>query len=262
MDNLSELIFGNMFLIITFGLIAYIIVQFKDLSTKRNELNVKFSKVLEPYLGKKIAEARATTDSILKEYGREDEISTEISRLLLTIEKAESKDLNDIVKSSNAINKFKLNQNVDLERYPSLKKLQELGTFNEKDLSSFDNGIALARKEYNTLAFRYNQKAGGFPLQYLTKLFGFKDHYVIFDPPKSENYEEEYEVFEEEEPEINLITSLNQQERKSDKEQNNKTIKEEQQDFVMEHSDIILKPSKNLTTLTDKELPSLKQKNE
>ena len=77
-----------------------------------------------------------------------------------------------------------------------------------------------------------------------------------------ENYEEEYEVFEEEEPEINLITSLNQQERKSDKEQNNETIKEEQQDFVMEHSDIILKPSKNLTTLTDEELPSLKQKNE
>lgn len=259
MDKLSDLIFGNMFLIIIIGLVSYIVIQFKDLSTKSKEINIRFSKELKDYLNKKIKEAEETTDNILKEYGREDEISTEISRLLLTIEKSSSGDINDMVSSSNAINKFKLNKNVDLERYPSLKKLQNLGTFNEKDLESFDNGIALARKEYNAMAFRYNQKAGGFPLQYLTKLFGFKEHYIIFDSPKSENYEEEYEVFEEEEPEINLITSLNQQEKIEEKQEVVEEVKEENNDIVMEHSDIILKPSKDLSKLTTEDMPSLKK---
>lgn len=258
MSQLSDLIFGNIFLILLIGFGAYLFLQFKFLSEKNKEINKQFDKVLSKYLNEKIVQAKETTDNILKEYGREDAVSTEISRLLLTIEKGESGDINDKVITSNAINKFKLSKKVDLERYPSLKKLDELGTFTVADMSSLDNGIALARKEYNALAFRYNEKATGFPLQYLTKLFGFKEHFVIFDAPKSEKYDELYEVFEEEEPEINLISSLNLQNREEKQENDEKIEQAEEKEIVMEYSDIVLKPTKALTELTDDDMPVLK----
>ena len=76
-------------------------------------------------------------------------------------------------------------------------------------MESLDNGIAIARKEYNTQAFRYNEKANGFPMQYLTKLLKLNSQFLIFDKPRAKKYSELYEVFEEEEPEIDSLTSLN-----------------------------------------------------
>lgn len=259
MNQLSELIFGNLFLILLVSFCTYLVLQFKFLSEKNKEINKKFDKVLNKYLDEKITQAKEVTDSILKEYGREDEVSTEISRLLLTIEKGESGDINDKVITSNAINKFRLSKKVDLEKYPSLKKLDNLGTFTDEDMSSLDNGIALARKEYNALAFRYNEKATGFPLQYLTKLLGFKESFTIFDAPKTERYEEEYEVFQFEEPEVNLMDSLNYQQKEEFNRESNDNKRLEEKEIIMEYSDVILKPSKPLNELTDEDLPALKK---
>ena len=250
MSQLSDLIFGNIFLILLIGFGAYLFLQFKFLSEKNKEINKQFDKVLSKYLNEKIVQAKETTDNILKEYGREDAVSTEISRLLLTIEKGESGDINDKVITSNAINKFKLSKKVDLERYPSLKKLDELGTFTVADMSSLDNGIALARKEYNALAFRYNEKAGGFPMSYLVKTLKLTQSYKIFDAPKSSSYEMNYEVFEEEEPEINSLTSLNRSVPTKSDDLNELIMKKESNKQVdralLYESDKIVNPTLNM----------------
>jgi len=252
--NLANILFNNFVPILIVVLIIYIISQFKKMSDYRNELQKRFDQALTEYLNKKIKEAKDTTDSILQEYGRQDEISTEISRLLITIEKGESGDLNDKVATSNALNKFKLNKNVDLEKYPSLAKLNNLGTFNEEDMTSLDNGVALARKEYNTYAFRYNQIASGFPIQYIAKFLGFKSSYNIFGNPKSNRYEEVVEeLITDDKTDINSLDSLNMvkdsiQELAEEQENNQEEVKE----VEIEHTDVVLKPSTDLSNLSDK----------
>ena len=157
-------------------------------------------------------------------------------------------DLFDIL----AINKFRLSKKVDLEKYPTMSNLNDIGVFNEKEMTSVDNGVALARKEYNTYAFRYNQVASGFPMQYLVKLFGFKTHYVIFGNPKSTSYHTNYETLDSDD-ESNSLSSLNRVKKDVEtgsKEQENKI--EELQDIQIEHSDVILKPTQNLTNLGEK----------
>ena len=234
--------------------ILYIVSQFKKMSEFRKEIQKRFDQVLTEYLNKKIIEAKETTDSILKEYGREDEISTEISRLLITIEKGESGDINDKVNASNALNKFRLKKDIDYERYPSLVKIAALGTFKEEDMNSLDNGVSLARKEYNTFAFRYNQVASGFPIQYLCKYIGFKSHYVIFGNPKANIEVPEIETEIEELDETVSLNSLNLMKKSvEDIAREQGAIEEEQNEneVVLEHSDVVLKPTKSVTSLTE-----------
>ena len=95
-------------------------------------------------------------------------------------------------------------------------------------MESLDNGSAIARKEYNAQAFRYNEKASSFPIQYLTKALKVKSQYSIFDAPKSSTYELNYEVFEEQEPEINFLTMLNYS--KEEPEDIKKDIEEDMQE--------------------------------
>ena len=170
--RLSDLIFGNFIPILLFLGLIYVGVQVKKLSDYRKEIQKRFDQVLTEYLNNKINYAKGVINDILAEYGREDTVSTEINRLMIAIEKGASGDINDKVMTSNAINKFKLSKSVDLEKYPSMSKLNGIGVFNEQEMASVDNGVALARKEYNMNAFRYNQVASGFPMQYLVKLFG------------------------------------------------------------------------------------------
>ena len=250
--SLAMWIFKNAIPILIFLVIIYIIVQFRKLSELRKEIQKRFDQVLTEYLNKKITEAKTTTDEILKEYGKEDEISTEISRLLVTIEKGESGDINDKVKASNALNKFRLKKGIDYERYPSLKKVALLGTFNDEDMNSVDNGIALARKEYNTFAFRYNQVSSGFPIQYLTKLFKFKTHYIIFGNPKSTNNTlEQIDQIEtlDEGVTLNILNYSNTEETKQQTEE--QKVEEVNNDIEIEHTDVVLKPSKDVNNLSD-----------
>ena len=253
-DSLSKIIFNDMIPILCFLFIVYVVLQIKKLGEYKKEIQKRFNQVLTEYLNKKINEAKEVTDNILKEYGREDAVSTEISRLLTTIEKGQSGDINDKVYTSNAINKFRLSKDVDLERYPSLAKLKELGTFNEADMASVDNGVALARKEYNTYAFRYNQVASGFPVQYVTGLVGLKSHYNIFGNPKTTHYDVNYETLDSNIEEDNSLSALNyssvdREEQK--KEEIEKLDMPEEKEVQIEHSDVVFKPSQDLHSLSD-----------
>ena len=252
-SNLANAVFGNLFLIAFLLIAGYVAYTFKELQDKNKEIKKIFDKTLDKYLSEHITKAKETTDSILKEYGREDAVSTEINRLLLTIEKGASGNINDKVATCNALNKFKLNEQVDLEKYPELEKLNNLKVFTEEEMNQMDNGLALARREYNALAFQYNAKAGGFPIQYLTKLFGFKEHYIIFDTLSFENYHENYEVFGVEVNEVDLMASLNRKERKDeDKKVEFNENNEKIEDIVIDHTDVVIKPSIDLTSLNNR----------
>lgn len=246
MYGIFELIFNNLLLIIVILVVIYIVKVYKELNDKKKKIQEKFDKVLDTYLSSKIEEAKETTNRIKAAYPREDEAKTEIDRLLMTINKGITGTINDKVETSNAINKFKLNKNIDLEKYPELKELSKLGTFTEEDMDSIDNGVALARREYNALAFQYNEKAGGFPIQYIVKLLRLTPNYVIFDPPKSKAYEENYEVFEEETPELNSITSLNQKTTSEEEVTKKEPLKENE--IKIDHSNNILKPTFTVNT--------------
>ena len=253
--KLSSLIFGNFIPILIVIGIFYIASQLKKMSDYRKELQKRFDHVLTEYLNKKINYAKDIMNSILDEYGREDAVSTEINRLMIAIEKGASGDINDKVTTSNSINKFRLSKQVDLEKYPSMSKLNDIGVFNESEMTSVDNGVALARKEYNTFAFRYNQIASGFPIQYIAKLFGFKSHYVIFGNPKSVSYHADYETLDSGIEELHSLSSLNRETKTDDieaKEQEEK--KEEVQEIEIEHSDVVLKPSQDLKSLSENKI--------
>lgn len=187
----------------------YIYKQYTNLKSQTESIKYIFDKTLNNYLDQKIKEALEIINKIANEYGHVDLINAEINRLKLMIDKGVEGTINEKVEASNFINKFKLNKNIELDRYPLLAELKNIGTFTEEDMESLDNGIAIARKEYNTQAFRYNEKANGFPMQYLTKLLKLNSQFLIFDKPRAKKYSELYEVFEEEEPEIDSLTSLN-----------------------------------------------------
>ena len=253
--KLSNLIFGNFIPILIVIGILYIIAQLKKMSDYRKELQKRFDQVLTEYLNKKINNAKDIMNSILEEYGREDAVSTEINRLMIAIEKGASGDINDKVFTSNSINKFRLSKKVDLERYPSMSKLNDIGVFNESEMTSVDNGVALARKEYNTYAFRYNQIASGFPVQYIAKLFGFKSHYDIFGNPKSGSYHADYETLENDNEELHSLSSLNRVKKNVEEEAKEQENKQgEVKEVEIEHSDVILKPTQDLNSLSENKI--------
>jgi hypothetical protein len=209
MQTIFNFIFDNFLLVVGIILGWYVYNQHKDLKAKTIKIKDLFSKTLNPYLEKKINEAKTLAEEIKVEYSTNKEIETEMTRLLTIIDKGITGTINETVEISNTINKYKAPKKIDLEKYPKIDKLNELGTFNEEDIDAENDGISIARRQYNANAFRYNEKAGGFPMSFLVKLLGLPQNYKIFDAPKSSSYELNYEVFEEEEPEINSLTSLN-----------------------------------------------------
>lgn len=202
--------FLDNFLLIGFIVFCiYIYKLYIELKKQTEDINALFSKTLDKYLETKIQEAKLIIDNILNEYGHVEAIKAEINRLSLMIEKGTNGTINDKVDTSNAINKFKLSKKIDLEKYPKLTELKKIGTFKEEDLESLDNGIAIARREFNSKVFKYNEIANGFPMQYLTKYLKLNSQFIIFEQSKSKKYEEIYEVFEENEPEIDSLSVLN-----------------------------------------------------
>ena len=120
-------------------------------------------------------------------------------------------------------------------------------------MNSLNNGVALARKEYNTFAFRYNQVASGFPIQYLTKLVGFKTQYVIFGNPKAHIDVPEIEIKPEEEDETLSLNSLNLMKKSVEEvaKEQGAVEEEESGEVLLEHSDVVLKPTQSVTSLSD-----------
>ena len=188
MSGLANFLFGNIFLIILVAIIIYTIRQYKDLKERTASINDIFKKTLDAYLTTKMNEAKEDADKIKKEHGEDEIVAAEINRLLYQIEEFEKGSINDKVAASNSINKFKVSKKIDFEKYPYLKELEGLGTFTEEDMTSLENGVAIARKEYNTQAFRYNEKANEVPIQYLTKFLKLNSQFTIFDAPKYAKY--------------------------------------------------------------------------
>lgn len=216
MYAIINFVFSNIFLITFIFIVYYVVKNYKILKEYQEKVNSKFTETLNKYITDKINEAKEIVKGIEEKY-KDDEIKTELSKLHMIFDRDFESSINTKVDISNSLNKFRLNKNLDLEKYPDIVELNKIGTFTETDMNSLDNGVAIARREYNTLAFRYNEKASGFPIQYLTKILGLVDNYIIFDTPKSKFYELNYEAFEEEEPEINSITSLNQKNDEEEK---------------------------------------------
>ena len=209
MYAIVDFVFRNIFFIVIIVIIYYIVKQYLWLKEKEKQINIRFDNVLNSYLSKKIEESKAIVDYLNNLY-QVEEVKLELDKIYVILNKGVSGTINEKVETSNSLNKYKLAKNLSLEKYPELNKLNKIGTFIEADMESLANGVAIARKEYNTLAFLYNEKASSFFLQYLTKLLHLTQSYTIFDAPKSQAYEDKYEVFEEKEPELNSISSLNQ----------------------------------------------------
>ena len=109
--------------------------------------------------------------------GNEEDIITFDACALL--EKSEEGTINELVEISNLINKFKIDKKIDSKKYPRMLELNDLTIFKEEEMESLDNGLAIARKEYNTMAFRYNEKANSFPMNKLATSFKLNKQYKI-----------------------------------------------------------------------------------
>ena len=250
MQMIFNFIFDNFLLVVAVLLGWYVFTQYKDLKAKTVKIKDLFTKTLNPYLERKINEAKTLAEEIKNEYSTNKEIETEMKRLLTIIEKGNTGTINETVEISNTINKYKAPKKIDLEKYPKIEKLNELGTFNEDDIDAEKDGVSIARRQYNANAFRYNEKAGGFPMTFLVKLLGLSPSYKIFDAPKSSSYELNYEVFEEEEPEINSLTSLNRSVPTKTNDLNKLMMKKEEKPQVeralLNDSDKIVNPTLNM----------------
>lgn len=209
MQTIFNILFDYFFLFLGIGFVYYSYRQYTDLKERTAKIYDLFKKTLYPYLDKRYKEAKDLANSLKEEYGHVDKLNTEIDRLLLILEKSEEGTINELVEISNLINKFKIDKKIDSKKYPRMLELNDLTIFKEEEMESLDNGLAIARREYNTMAFRYNEKANSFPMNKLATSFKLNKQYKIFDALKTSNYDEIYEVFEEQEPEIHSLTVLN-----------------------------------------------------
>ena len=265
MREVMNFFFSNFYLILIVAIGYYIYTQYKDLKEKDAHVKELFSKTLAKYIDGVVEDLKNKvtplkekyTAQLEAEHANEEEESVltkkvehktdivinDLNRLLMILEKTDT--INQKVEASNAINKYSISGSIDFEEYPDMKVLENVEIFTEEIMNSQDNGIAIARREYNAWAFRYNERATSFPIQYFIKLLRLVPTYTVFDAPKTSNYEENFEVFEEVEPEINSLASLNltREEIEREEAEQAEAKEKENEEVVIEHSDVVLKPS-------------------
>ena len=268
MATIMNFIFDNILLVLLAFVVYYIYHTYKTLKELTSKINYTFSNGLDDYIKTKIKEVTDLANRLSKEHEGEVIVTNETTRLMTMIKQGKAELINDKVEISNAINRFKLSKNIDFEKYPYLKELEKIGIFNDEDMESVDNGIAIARREYNAQAFRYNEKTSSSIVQFLTKITNFPAKYLTFEKTKSMTYQEDYEVFDEEEPEINTLASLNYVHKKTIEEKkvvedkrNDGIITEEDlpQEITIEHTDNVIKPSIEIDSSTALEKKKEKQ---
>ncbi len=246
MYNIMEFIFNNIIWIIIILIIIYIIKEYKYLKDRINNIHKQFSETLDAYLMKKVQEAKQIVEMLLIEYNEEDTIKTELARLLIILQKGETGSINEKVETSNALNKYKLSKQLDLEKYPKLSELEYIGTFTEEDINSLDNGVKLARIAYNKEALLYNEKASSFLMQYLTKIVKLNPNYVIFNQTNNITQNQSIETLQDKEELLHTQTNLNLQEGFPER-------KEEQIPLKRDYTNNIIKPSINIDSVEKKE---------
>lgn len=228
MQNIMSFIFNNIFLIIIAFVIYYVYTQYKELKEKIATINELFDRILNKYVVSKITNAKNLAEKIISEHGDNELIKGEAERLLIPIKDSLEGTINDKVEASNAINRFTLSKKIDTEKYPYMLQFNDIGVFTDEDMNSLENGLAIARREYNANAFRYNEKVSSTLMQYFAKSLRLVPHFAIFGEPKSSHYEENFEVFEEVEPEINSLASLNLTAEEIERDEAEKKLQEEQ----------------------------------
>lgn len=245
MYKIMEFLFINIIPLLILGFIIYVIYIYKQLNNMKDKMQHLFDKHLNNYLGSKIKLANDTSTKIINEYGREDAIRTEIIRLRVIIEKGINGTITDKVNTSNVINKYKVSKEIDTERYPYFKELANIKTFYDIELDSITDDIALARKDYNDLARKYNELAGGSVMQYVVKVLNIEPQFPVFEHIHQEKYSDKYEELEMEEPEINKISTLNMVEKQEEVEEKAPTPNANPTpDIQIEHTKGTFKPTK------------------
>jgi len=251
MQNIFNFIFNNIIFIVFIIIGYYIYHEYKDLKERVSKVYDIYNRTLDKYLREKFKEFRERIDRVANEYGHEgdtqDLVVLEITRLRLILDKTKDGTLNDQVDASNAINKHKLNKKIDLEKFPFVKDLENFELFTQEELDSVDNGLAIARREFNAEVFRYNEKATGFPIQYFVKMLKLPAQFSIFEIKQESNYDDNYEVFEEKEPEINFLSSLNLPEEIDLPKEKETTEETEEENLELEEENTnVYKPSTKL----------------
>lgn len=249
MRDLFNFVFDRWYIFLFIGSMFYIYIKYKALKEESHTVQEKFKERLYPYLDERFKKYKNIVMDLLDEYLIE-EIQIELKRIDKIIEPGIGGTLNNYVDVSNKINKLKLNSKLDLNRFPKLDQINSFQTFTTEEIESIDNGLEFARKEYNTLAFRYNEKALEFPMQYLVSILQLPSQYILFDTPKKDTYSNDFEEFEEEEPEIDSLANLNKQlMRRENVLLEDLPKKKKDAEIVIEHSDSTIKPSINLDDL-------------
>ena len=245
MYKIMEFLFINIIPLLIIGFIIYVIYVYKQLSNIKEKMQHLFDKTLNNYLGNKIKLANDTSTKIINEYGREDAIRTEIIRLRVIIEKGINGSITDIVNTSNVINKYQVSKEIDIERYPYFKELENIKTFYDIELDSITDDIALARKDYNDLARQYNELAGSSLMQYIVKILNIETQFPVFEHINQERYSDRFEELEIEEPEINKISNLNMVQKQEEQEEQVPTPNANPTpDIQIEHTKGTFKPTK------------------
>lgn len=245
MYKIMEFLFINIIPLLIIGFIIYVIYIYKQLNNIKEKMQHLFDKTLNNYLGSKIKLANDTSTRIINEYGREDAIRTEIIRLRVIIEKGINGSITDKVNTSNVINKYQVSKGIDIERYPYFKELENIKTFYDIELDSITDDIALARKDYNDLARKYNELAGSSLMQYIVKILNIETQFPVFEHINQESYSDKFEELEIEEPEINKISNLNMIQKQEEQEEQVPTPNANPTpDIQIEHTKGTFKPTK------------------
>ena len=249
MYKIVEFLFSNIILVTIIAFFVYIYVNYKQLQEKKSKMNYKFERYLNKYIGDKINTANNLATKILNEYGREDAVRTEIIRLQMMIQKGVDGTIADKVNTCNILNKFKVNKELDVNKYTYFKELENIKPFYDiEDLNSIKDDIAIARREYNLLVLEYNEKASSVIMQYAAKVLNIETQFPLFDSIKEDTYDKDYEVFDENEHAIKSLSSLDRG-----------TVLQKQvpvgtpnanptPDIKIEHSKETFKPSININT--------------
>lgn len=249
MYKIVEFLFSNIILVTIVTFFVYIYINYKQLQDKKSKMNYKFERFLNKYIGDKINKANDIANRILNEYGREDAVRTEIVRLQVMIKKGVDGTIADKVNTCNILNKFKVNKEIDVNKYTYFKELEDIKPFYDiEDLNSIKDDIAIARREYNALAIEYNEKVSSVIMQYAAKVLNIETQFPLFESIKGDTYTKDYEVFDEKEPELHTLTSLDRGTPKEITKPEMKPNENPTPDIKIEHSQGTFKPSVNINT--------------
>lgn len=242
---LFSFIFDHILLVVIIIILIVIFSLSQKIISLKNSIDTIFLNNLDKYLEPKINEIKQMINTLKSLYVN-DEVSFELTRLELIISKGLQGSTNDKVTMINSLNNFTLNPKIDLNEYPEIAKLNTIEIFTKEEMDSLDNGVSISYKQYNDTIIKYNEQSGSSINQKIISLLGLPTNYIPLDPPKYERYNNEFEVFSEQEPELNNISSLNNKEEIEVPKEDNKEALPVKEYESRETASGVLKPTSEI----------------